>query len=55
MQVLRHQPGAQMSPYFTDCIHAAKTAGVSDTEILRTVGNASGSYAPLIKHLKEHA
>jgi hypothetical protein len=55
MQVLRHQPGAQMSPYFTDCIQAAKTAGVSDAEILRTVSIASGAFAPLVKHLKEHA
>lgn len=55
MQHLRCHPGARMSCGFTDAVDAAKGAGLSNAEILRTVSNATGAFAPLLKHLKDHA
>lgn len=54
MQYLRVHPGARMSCGFTDAVQAAKGAGLTDAEILRTVSNATGAFAPLVRHLKEN-
>jgi hypothetical protein len=55
MNMLKHRPGTGTSPFFTDALAAAKTAGVSNDEILRTVKNATGTFEPLLKHVRENA
>lgn len=55
MQTLRVHPAARLSNTYLDTIHSARTAGLTDSEILRTVSNATGAFAPLVNHLKQNA
>lgn len=53
-QMLRAHPGMRMSASFEEAVKVARKAGITDDEILRTVKNATGAFAPLVKHLEEN-
>lgn len=52
MQRMRMHHELKLSSGFSDALFAARGAGLTNDEVLRTCSNATGAFAPLVNHLK---